>query len=64
MSKIDDEILKLSKDELLSLFEMMRMKNTRFEKDLYDVLTLIRANKRAEARKWYHISETPTQKAG
>jgi hypothetical protein len=48
MSKIDDEILKLSKDELLSLFEMMRMKNTRFEKDLYDVLTLIRANKRAQ----------------
>ena len=65
MSKIDDEILKLSKDELLSLFEMMRMKNTRFEKDLYDVLTLIRANKRAQGgRGWYHISETPSQKAG
>lgn len=64
MSKIDDEILKLSKDELLSLFEMMRMKNTRFEKDLYDVLTLIRANKRAQGGRGWYQSETPSQRAG
>ena len=56
MSDIDRQIMELDKDELLQLFELMRLKNTRFEKDLYDVLTLIRANKRAQTdRDW----ETP-----
>jgi len=48
VSDIDRQIMELDKDELLQLFELMRLKNTRFEKDLYDVLTLIRANKRAQ----------------
>jgi len=50
MSSIDDEIRSLSTSELLQLFDMLRMKNSRFEKDLYDALTLIRANKRARGR--------------
>ena len=50
MSSIDDEIKSLSASELLQLFDMLRMKNSRFEKDLYDALTLIRANKRARGR--------------
>jgi hypothetical protein len=50
MSSIDDEIKSLSTSELLQLFDMLRMKNSRFEKDLYDALTLIRANKRARGR--------------
>ena len=50
VSDIDKMLTELSNAELLQLFEMMRLKNTRFEKDLYDVLTLIRANKRARGR--------------
>jgi len=50
VSDIDKMILELSNAELIQLFEMMRVKITRFEKDLYDVLTLIRANKRARGR--------------
>jgi hypothetical protein len=50
MSSIDDEIKELSAAELRQLFDMLRMKNSRFEKDLYDALTLIRANKRARGR--------------
>jgi hypothetical protein len=48
MSDIDDQIKSLTKDELLSLFELMRLKNVRWERDLYDVLTMIRIAKRAE----------------
>ena len=50
VSDIDKMIKELSNTELLQLFEMLRLKNTKFEKDLYDVLTLIRANKRARGR--------------
>jgi len=50
MSSIDEQIKELSTSELLQLFDMLRMKNARFERDLYDALTLIRANKRARGR--------------
>ena len=36
MSSIDDEIKELSAAELRQLFDMLRMKNSRFEKDLYE----------------------------
>tara|TARA_R100000734_G_C3313422_1_gene104720 strand:- start:752 stop:907 length:156 start_codon:yes stop_codon:yes gene_type:complete len=50
MSSIDEQINELSASELRQLFDILRMKNSRFEKDLYDALTLIRANKRARGR--------------
>jgi len=48
MMSIDDEIKSLSKEELLQLFELLSFRNSTFEKDLYDCLTLIRANRRAQ----------------
>ena len=50
MNNIDEQINELSASELRQLFDILRMKNSRFEKDLYDALTLIRANKRARGR--------------
>jgi len=47
-SEIDKIITTLSKEELVQLFELLSFRNSRFEKDLYDVLTLIRANRRAQ----------------
>ena len=50
MSSIDSQINELSAAELRQLFDLLRMKDSRFEKNLYDALTLIRANKRARGR--------------
>jgi spermidine synthase len=50
VSSIDDQINELSASELRQLFDLLRMKDSRFEKNLYDALTLIRANKRARGR--------------
>jgi|TARA_R100001086_G_C11698619_1_gene220722 hypothetical protein len=45
---IDKEIQNLTKDELMQLFELLSFKSPAFEKNLYDALTLIRANRRAQ----------------
>lgn len=47
MSEIDKEINNLTAEELRTLFELLRFKDSRFEKSLYDALTLIRAQRRA-----------------
>jgi hypothetical protein len=47
VSEIDKEINNLTVEELRTLFELLRFKDSRFEKSLYDALTLIRAQRRA-----------------
>jgi GTPase Era involved in 16S rRNA processing len=48
MSAIDDELLNLTKEELIQVMNILTERNKRAEKDLYDILTMIRVNKRAQ----------------
>ena len=48
--KIMDELQGLNKEELLQVINLLQMRNSKAEADLYDILTMIRVNKRARGR--------------
>jgi len=48
MSAIEDELNGLTKEELIQVMHILTERNKRAEKDLYDILTMIRVNKRAQ----------------
>mgnify|MGYP003666583240 CR=1 FL=1 len=41
-----DELLKLTHAELIQLFLVLEMKNSTFEKDLYDAIHMLRVQRR------------------
>jgi hypothetical protein len=45
-----DELQGLNKQELLQVIDLLQIRNSKAEADLYDILTMIRANKRARGR--------------
>ena len=45
-----DELQVLNKAELLQVIDLLQIRNSKAEADLYDILTMIRANKRARGR--------------
>ena len=50
MNEIENIINELDAGELRQVLFMLSERNHKAEKDLYDILTLIRANKRARGR--------------
>ena len=50
MTKIMDELNVLTKEELLQVLQLLQINNSKAEADLYDILAMIRVNKRARGR--------------
>lgn len=45
-----DELNVLTKEELLQVLQLLQINNSKAEADLYDILAMIRVNKRARGR--------------
>ena len=50
MSNIMEEMNGLDREELIQVLKLLSIRNASAESDLYDILTMIRVNKRARGR--------------